>query len=144
MENLSFELHDLETIPLTLIVPKRICFRFLLSVPLRSIHLKNGQEDSSSDGAGRKVGIAAAIAMRLAIDGWDLVLTYWAPYEERMPWGTHASDPVKVKKQLESVGASVFLIESNLENRNLQPRYSELLRKGAAPFLRSSCPTVSV
>lgn len=38
-------------------------------------------------GAGRKIGIGAAIATRLARDGWDVGTTGWAPYDDRMPWG---------------------------------------------------------
>ena len=32
-------------------------------------------------GVGRKVGIGAGIAARLADDGWDLGLSYWRPYD---------------------------------------------------------------
>ncbi len=68
-------------------------------------------------GVGRKVGIAAGIAKQLASDGWDLVLTYWAPYDKRMRWGTQAGDPSAIKVQLESLGAAVFLIESDFERK---------------------------
>ena len=33
-------------------------------------------------------GIGAAVAERLAIDGWDVAITYYAAYDERMPWGS--------------------------------------------------------
>ena len=35
-------------------------------------------------GAGRLVGIAAAVAVRLAEDGWDVATTHWSPYDARM------------------------------------------------------------
>ena len=38
-------------------------------------------------GVGRRIGIGAAIAVRLARDGWDVGTTGWAPYDDRMPWG---------------------------------------------------------
>jgi len=38
-------------------------------------------------GVGRRIGIGAAIAVRLARDGWDVGLSGWAPYDDRMPWG---------------------------------------------------------
>jgi 3-oxoacyl-[acyl-carrier protein] reductase len=38
-------------------------------------------------GVGRTVGIGAAIAYRLAQDGWDVATSYWEPYDDRMPWG---------------------------------------------------------
>lgn len=55
-------------------------------------------------GVGRKVGIAAGIAEQLAIDGWNLVLSYWTPYDERMPWGIQASDPSAIKDRLKRLG----------------------------------------
>ncbi len=68
-------------------------------------------------GVGRKVGIAAEIAKQLAKDGWNLVLTFWTPYDNRMPWGTQAGDPSAIKDQLERMGAAVYLIESDLERQ---------------------------
>jgi 3-oxoacyl-[acyl-carrier protein] reductase len=38
-------------------------------------------------GVGRTVGIGAGVAEKLAAEGWDLALTYWTPYDARMPWG---------------------------------------------------------
>lgn len=49
-------------------------------------------------GVGRKIGIAAAIANKLAMDDWDLALTYWTRYDERMPWGVQTSDLSQSKK----------------------------------------------
>jgi 3-oxoacyl-[acyl-carrier protein] reductase len=86
-------------------------------------------------GVGRKVGIAAEIAKQLAMDGWDLVLTFWTPYDKRMPWGTQASDPSATKRLLESFGAAVFLIESDLE-RPQSP--VEIFR-----FVADTCGSVS-
>lgn len=38
-------------------------------------------------GVGRRAGIGAAVVQRLARDGFDVAWTYWAPYDQRMPWG---------------------------------------------------------
>ena len=35
-------------------------------------------------GAGRRRSIGAGLAVGLARDGWDLVLNYWRPYDERV------------------------------------------------------------
>lgn len=38
-------------------------------------------------GAGRRIGIGAAVVERLAADGFDVAWTFWKGYDERMPWG---------------------------------------------------------
>jgi 3-oxoacyl-[acyl-carrier protein] reductase len=37
-------------------------------------------------GVGRRRSIGAGLALGLADDGWDLVLNYWAPYDERLAY----------------------------------------------------------
>lgn len=86
-------------------------------------------------GVGRQPGIGAGIAERLARDGWNLVLTFWTPYDKRMPWGTQADDPLAIKDRLEGIGAAVFLIESDLER---QQSPTEIFR-----FLADSCGSAS-
>ena len=35
-------------------------------------------------GVGRRRSIGAGLAIGLARDGWDLALSYWQPYDERL------------------------------------------------------------
>lgn len=51
-------------------------------------------------GVGRLAGIGAALATRLARDGWDVATTHWTPYDDRMPWGRQDGD-------VEAIGAAV-------------------------------------
>ncbi len=66
-------------------------------------------------GVGRKAGLGAGIANKLAVDGWDLALTYWTAYEERMPWGVRPNEVISIKNELVSIGARVFTVEADLE-----------------------------
>jgi len=51
-------------------------------------------------GVGRLAGIGAALATRLAQDGWDVATSHWTPYDDRMPWGRQEGD-------VEAIGAAV-------------------------------------
>jgi 3-oxoacyl-[acyl-carrier protein] reductase len=66
-------------------------------------------------GAGRRAGIAAGIARKLAADGWDIVLTYWTPYDARMPWGVQPDDVALLEGELAAIGARVLAVPADLE-----------------------------
>ena len=66
-------------------------------------------------GVGRRAGIGAAAAERLAADGFDVGFTWWSPYDERMPWGADRSTPAEVCERLAAVGARSVAVEADLE-----------------------------
>ena len=65
-------------------------------------------------GVGRRIGIGAGIAERLASDGWDIAITYWTPYDDRMPWGRQPTDTAAIEASLRDRGARVVSISADL------------------------------
>ncbi|ELT45206.1 SDR family oxidoreductase [Arthrobacter nitrophenolicus] len=73
-------------------------------------------------GAGRLASIGAGIARQLAADGWDLVLSYWQDYDERMPWGSEPEDVVRLTAELEAIGARVHVLSADLQDPGVPNR----------------------
>ena len=65
-------------------------------------------------GASRRKGIGAAIALALSRDAWNVAITFWRPYDERMPWGSNPADVRWLGEQLEARGAKTVAIEADL------------------------------
>ena len=67
-------------------------------------------------GASRRINIGAAVARKLAASGWDIALTYWCPYDGRMPWGSTPTEIDELVRDLEALGANATATEADLEN----------------------------
>ncbi len=67
-------------------------------------------------GVGRLRGIGAGIAAGLAEDGWDLVLSYWQPYDGRLGLDGSPDDPDQLVTTLRATGRRVELLEADLED----------------------------
>lgn len=67
-------------------------------------------------GVGRRRGIGAAIAAGLAADGWDLVLSFWRPYDDRIGHERGAADPEELADELRAGGRTVHLMPADLED----------------------------
>lgn len=65
-------------------------------------------------GVGRRQGIGAGIATGLAADGWDLVLSYWGAYDERLGLAAGEDDPAEVAEACRALGSRVELVEADL------------------------------
>jgi 3-oxoacyl-[acyl-carrier protein] reductase len=66
-------------------------------------------------GVGRRRGIGAAIARGLAEDGWDLALSHWPPYDDRVGLERSAGDVDELAGQVRALGRSVVLLPGDLE-----------------------------
>lgn len=64
-------------------------------------------------GVGRRAGLGAPIALRLAADGWDVATTYWSPYDERVH-GDHGHDGIR--DDLTAAGARCLEVSADLED----------------------------
>lgn len=82
-------------------------------------------------GVGRRRGIGAGIATGLAEDGWDLALSFWRPYDERLALAGAWDDPAELAIELRASGATVELVPADLE----QPAAAQALVRAAADRL---------
>jgi 3-oxoacyl-[acyl-carrier protein] reductase len=65
-------------------------------------------------GVGRRRSIGAGLALGLAADGWDLVLNYWAPYDERLGYERGPHDAEDVAAECRRRGSHVEVVAADL------------------------------
>lgn len=65
-------------------------------------------------GVGRRAGIGAALALRLATDGWDLAVSWWGPYDARVHGAADPEGVDSVVAACEHAGARVTRLPVDL------------------------------
>lgn len=65
-------------------------------------------------GAGRRMGIGAAICRALAGRGANVLFTYWKDYDRKMPWNADDEAPKALLKELQETGVRAEGVELDL------------------------------
>lgn len=73
-------------------------------------------------GVGRRRGLGAGIAAGLAADGWDMALSFWGPYDQRVRLDDDANDPERLAASLRACGRRVELLSADLEDPEVPDR----------------------
>lgn len=67
-------------------------------------------------GVGRRRSIGAGLALGLAEDGWDLVINYWRPYDDRVGLAHGSDDPEAIAVECRELGRRVDLLPGDLSD----------------------------
>jgi len=95
-------------------------------------------------GAGRRRSIGAGLAVGLAEDGWDLVLNYWAPYDDRVGYARGEHDSEDVAAECRRRGARVEVLAADLAEAGVPARLVEAAAAtgGLRGLVMSHCESV--
>lgn len=84
-------------------------------------------------GVGRAAGIGAAVAVRLAEDGWDVATSHWGPYDQRMPWGAAPDDVERVADDIRAMGARTVSVADDLSEVEAPGRIFDVVHGELGP-----------
>lgn len=95
-------------------------------------------------GVGRRRSIGAGLALGLADDGWDLVLSYWAPYDERLGYERGEHDTEDVAAECRRRGIQVDVVPADLAETSAAARLVEAASAagGLRGLVMSHCESV--
>jgi 3-oxoacyl-[acyl-carrier protein] reductase len=84
-------------------------------------------------GVSRSAGIGAAVVDDLARAGWDIAMTYWSAYDERMPWRSNPDDFVAIQNSPREHGARTFAVEADLAQPHMISGVFDAVEQHLAP-----------
>ena len=84
-------------------------------------------------GASRRIGIGAAVAIRLARDGWDVATTFWRPYDENKQWASDSADLSWLADQIVASGAKTEGVEADLSLVETPPHVFDVVEESLGP-----------
>jgi 3-oxoacyl-[acyl-carrier protein] reductase len=95
-------------------------------------------------GVGRQRSIGAGLALGLADDGWDLVLNYWAPYDDRVGYARGEHDAEDVAAECRRRGSRVEVVAADLAEASVPGRLVEVAAAdgGLRGLVMSHCESV--
>lgn len=73
-------------------------------------------------GVGRRRSIGAGLALGLAADGWDLVLNYWAPYDDRVSYARGEHHTEEIADECRQLGSRVQVVAGDLAEVDVPER----------------------
>jgi 3-oxoacyl-[acyl-carrier protein] reductase len=95
-------------------------------------------------GVGRRRSIGTGLALGLADDGWDLVLNYWAPYDDRVSYARGEHDAEDVAAECRRRGSRVQVMAADLAEVGVPGRLVEAAAAagGLHGLVMSHCESV--
>jgi len=95
-------------------------------------------------GVGRWRSIGAGLALGLADDGWDLVLNYWAPYDDRVSYARGEHDTEDVAAECRRRGVTVEVLAADLAEADVPARLVQAAAAagGLRGLVMSHCESV--
>ena len=69
-------------------------------------------------GVSRLKGIGRAICCELAKREFDVFFTYWAEYDNQMPWKVNTNEPELIQQEIKEFGVKCEKLELDLSNEN--------------------------
>lgn len=95
-------------------------------------------------GVSRLKGIGRAICYELAQRGFDIFFTYWAAYDNQMPWKVQPDEPGLIQQEIRDIGVRCEKLELDLTNENaVDELLSEVKQQLGSPVVLVNNATYS-